>query len=77
MQLEFDSREIALVKNNPELIMLSPQITRLAEASQNMPNARTVVTLSPQDLNQGSQIFGMLQTFLQNMMKNSSKNPEK
>jgi hypothetical protein len=77
MQLDFDSREIALVKNNPELIMLSPQITRLAEASQNMPNARTVVTLSPQDLNQGSQILGMLQTFLQNMMKNSSKNPEK
>ena len=75
LQLEFDGREIALVKDNPELMMLSPQLTRLAEASQNLRNARTIVTLSPQDISHGSQILEMLQTFLQNMIKTSAKNP--
>jgi regulator of protease activity HflC (stomatin/prohibitin superfamily) len=77
MQLQFDREEISLLKNNPELIMLSPQMTRLAEASQNLRNARTIVTLSPQEITQGSQVLGMLQTFLQNMIQGSSGNPAK
>ena len=69
MQLEVERQEIELLKNNPELLVLSPQITRLAEASQNLKNARTVISLSPNEVNQGSQILGMVQNLLQNMLQ--------
>jgi len=72
MQLEFDRKEMELLKDNPELLILSPQMTRLAEASQSLKNARTVVSLSPNEMDQGSQILGMLQSFMQNMLQKSS-----
>ena len=71
MQFEYDKKEVRLLKDNPELMILSPQITRLAEATQSMRNARTIVSLSPNELNQGAQLLGMLQAFLQNILSKS------
>jgi len=72
MQLDFERKEMELLKENPELLILSPQMTRLAEASQSLKNARTVVSLSPNELDQGSQLLVMLQSFLQNMLQKST-----
>ncbi len=47
MELEIDDQEIAILRDNPELLLLTPQLTRLAEASQQLRNARTVVSLAP------------------------------
>ncbi len=71
MRLEFEQKEMALMKQNPELLMLSPQMTRLAEASQNLRNAKTIVSLSPNDLARGSKILDMLQTFMANILNNA------
>jgi len=68
MQLEYEKEELELLKNNPELLILTPQAARLAEASQSLKNARTVVTLSPNDLAQGTELIGMFQKFLQNYL---------
>ena len=73
MQLAYDKQEIELLSKNPELMVLNPQLTRLAEASQNLKNARTVVSLSPQQVNQGSHIIDMIQDFLQAMAKGQTK----
>jgi hypothetical protein len=77
MQLVADKKEMELFKQNPELLLLNPQFTRLAEASQTLRNARTVISLSPQEINQGSHILGILQTFLQNLIPGVSKTTEK
>lgn len=65
MNLEFDRQELEMLKNNPELLLLSPQAARLAEASQSLKNARTVVSLSPNDVSQGADLIGMFQNFIQ------------
>jgi len=67
-QLLLDKEEFEMLKSNPELLMLTPQAARLAEASQGLRNARTVVSLSPQDLAQGSDLLGMFQRLLQNAL---------
>ena len=64
-RLEFDKEELEMLKSSPELLMLTPQAARLAEASQGLKNARTVVSLSPQDMAHGSELFGMFQNILQ------------
>ena len=48
LNLEIEREEVALLAQNPELLMLAPQLSRLVEASQQLKNARTVVTLSPE-----------------------------
>lgn len=73
MQLEFDNQELELLKKNPELLMLTPQAARLAEASQSLKNARTIVSLSPNDISQGSDLIGMFQKFFRNAVGNSSQ----
>jgi len=70
MQLDFEKKEMELLQNNPELLMLSPQLARLAEASQQLPNAKTVVSLGPGDAQQGSQIIETIQTVLQTIFNN-------
>jgi len=67
-RLEFDKEELQMLKSSPELLMLTPQAARLAEASQGLKNARTVVSLSPQDMAHGSELFGMFQNILQNAL---------
>jgi len=63
-RLDFERDELELLKNNPELLMLTPQAARLAEASQGLKNARTVISLSPQDLSQGSELLNLFQRLL-------------
>ena len=77
MQLEFDRKEIEILKDNPELLILSPQAARLAEASQNLKNARTIVSLSPNEAAQGTELIGMLQSFLQNLIQKPKPKHEK
>ena len=47
MRLAYEKEELEVLKSSPELLMLTPQVARLAEASQNLKNARTVISLSP------------------------------
>ena len=65
LNLESEKDELKLLRENPELLLLTPQAARLAEASQSLRNARTVVSLSPGDIGQGSEILGIFQTLLQ------------
>ena len=78
-RLAFDKEELELLKKNPELLMLTPQAARLAEASQTLKNARTIVSLSPQDMAQGSDLVGLLQRFLQEALdtKTGAKRSDK
>jgi len=63
-KLEFDKEELDMLRSSPELLMLTPQAARLAEASQGLKNARTIVSLSPNDVAQGSELLGMFQKML-------------
>ncbi len=67
-KLEFDKEELEMLRNSPELLMLTPQAARLAEASQGLKNARTIVSLSPQEVAQGSELLGMFQKILSNAL---------
>jgi SPFH domain / Band 7 family len=77
LKLEFDREEMELLKENPQLLLLTPQVARLAEASQSLRNARTVVSLSPNEVEQGSKLLNMFQLFLQNMFQGSTRSAEK
>jgi hypothetical protein len=77
LQLEFDRKEVDLLKENPELLILTPQMARLAEASQNLPNARTVVNLGGRKGLQGAQLINLFQMFLQNMVDSTAKSADK
>lgn len=77
LQLEFDRKEVDLLKSNPELLILTPQVARLAEASQNLRNARTVVNLAGTEGIQGSQVLNMLQIFLENLVHSTTKSSDK
>ncbi|HMB23623.1 MAG: hypothetical protein ACM33V_09470 [Chloroflexota bacterium] len=63
-RLAFEKEELEILKNNPELLVLTPQAIRLAEASQGLKNARTVISLSPQELSSGSDLLSLLQNLL-------------
>ncbi|MBE0528726.1 MAG: hypothetical protein IH629_05950 [Thermoleophilia bacterium] len=68
MRLAFEMEEVEVLKNSPELLMLTPQAARLAEASQNLKNARTVISFSPQELSQGAELLKLFQDLLQKVM---------
>jgi uncharacterized membrane protein YeaQ/YmgE (transglycosylase-associated protein family) len=76
MQLDYERRELELLKNNPELLILTPQAARLAEASQALRNAKTVVSLSSKDMSFGSELANALQNFLQNSLAANSRKPK-
>lgn len=63
LRLAFEKEELDILKNNPELLVLTPQAARLAEASQGLKNARTVISLSPQEL-AGSELLNLFQNLL-------------
>jgi hypothetical protein len=77
LKLQFDREEMEVLKENPQLLLLTPQVARLAEASQSLRNARTVVSLSPNELEQGSNLLNMFQVFLQNMLQGQVRGNEK
>jgi len=64
MRLAFEKEELEVLKGSPELLMLTPQAARLAEASQNLKNARTIVSFTPQDFAQGSELLSVFQSML-------------
>jgi regulator of protease activity HflC (stomatin/prohibitin superfamily) len=77
MRLQLEKEELELLRNNPELLMLTPQAARLAEASQGLKNARTIVSISPQDLAQGSELLGSFRNLLLKALEGSRGHKEK
>lgn len=78
LQLDVDRKEMELLRQNPELLLLTPQIARLAEASQALRNAKTVVSLSPEDFSEKGPVARLLQKFLSDVSgKPEDSPPEK
>ncbi|NOY78022.1 MAG: hypothetical protein GXO76_09165 [Calditrichaeota bacterium] len=48
LTLALEQEEAELLSRHPELMMLTPQLTRLVEASQQLKSAKTVISLSPE-----------------------------
>jgi len=69
MRLAFEMEELEALKSSPELLMLTPQAARLAEASQNLKNARTVISLNPQESSHGSELLNLFQELLQKALE--------
>ena len=65
LRLAFEKEELDVLRSSPELLMLTPQAARLAEASQSLKNARTVISLPPQELANGSVLYTMFRNLLQ------------
>ncbi len=65
LRLVFEKEELEILRDNPELLVLTPQAARLAEASQGLKNARTVISLTPQELAHGSELLTLFQNMLQ------------
>lgn len=76
MRLAFEKEEVEILKASPELLMLTPQAARLAEASQNLKNARTVISLTPQDLANGPELLDLFQSFLESALAARKTTPE-
>ncbi|MFH1198126.1 MAG: SPFH domain-containing protein [bacterium] len=74
IKLEVEKEEMNMFKDNPELLLLTPQVTRLAEASQNLKNARTIVSLG--DFENGSQLVDVLKNFLGKLLQTTSNKKE-
>jgi len=75
MRLAFEKEELELLKSSPELLMLTPQAARLAEASQNLKNARTVISISPQEIAHSSEYLSLFQNLLQKALEGKKENP--
>jgi len=73
LRLAFEKEELEILKNNPELLVLTPQAARLVEASQGLKNARTIISLTPQELAHGSDLFTLFQNLLEKALE-SKKN---
>jgi hypothetical protein len=69
LRLAFEIEELEVLKSSPELLMLTPQAARLAEASQNLKNARTVISLTPQESTHGSELLNLFQELLQKALE--------
>jgi len=69
MRLAFEKEELDVLKSSPELLMLTPQAARLAEASQNLKNAHTIVSFTPQELTQGSELLGVFKNLMQRALE--------
>jgi hypothetical protein len=69
MRLAFESEELALLRNSPEVLLLSPQAARLAEASQSLKNARTIISLGTPEGEKESSLTGLFQRFLDTVLE--------
>ncbi len=65
MRLAFENEELEVLRKSPELLMLTPQAARLAEASQSLRNAKTVISLTPQELTNGAGLFTLMRKLLE------------
>jgi hypothetical protein len=73
LRLAFEREELEILKNNPELLVLTPQAARLVEASQGLKNARTVISLTPQELMPGSELLNLFQNLLHKALEAKNK----
>jgi hypothetical protein len=69
LRLAFEKEELEVLSSSPELLMLTPQAARLAEASQNLKNARTVISLTPQEFTASSELLTLFQNLLQKALE--------
>jgi hypothetical protein len=69
LRLAFEKEELEVLRSSPELLMLTPQAARLAEASQGLKNARTVISLTPQDAASGSELLNLFNHLLQKALE--------
>lgn len=67
-RLEYEREELQVLSAHPELLLLTPQAARLAEASQALRNAQTVVSLAPQDLSRGQELLELFQSLLKRLL---------
>lgn len=65
LRLAFEKEELDVLRQSPELLLLTPQAARLAEASQSLKNARTVISWTPQEIANGSELFALFRRLLQ------------
>ncbi|MDZ7374483.1 MAG: SPFH domain-containing protein [candidate division KSB1 bacterium] len=71
-QLALDQQEIELLARNPEVLLLTPQLARLAEASQGLRNARTIVSLSPNSLPEDSPLAKNVVRLLERLLSRAA-----
>jgi len=74
MRLSFEKEEMEILRSSPELLMLTPQAARLAEASQNLKSARTVISFTPQEFAHGSELLNLFQSLLQKALEAKKEN---
>ncbi len=73
LRLAFEKEELEVLRKSPELLMLTPQAAQLAEASQSLKNARTVISLTPQELANGSALFTLFRNLLEREVETKGK----
>ncbi len=73
LQFEMEQQELKTIEDHPELLLLSPQLTRLAEASQQLRNARTVVSLSGLETQKGGKLLDSLEQVIENIFQKSKE----
>lgn len=73
LRLAFEKEELDVLRRSPELLMLTPQAAQLAEASQSLKNARTVISLTPQDMASGSALFTLFRGFLERELESKDE----
>jgi hypothetical protein len=73
LRLAFEKEELEVLRRSPELLMLTPQAARLAEASQSLKNAKTVISLTPQELVNGSELFTLFRNLLQKGLESKNE----
>lgn len=78
LKLEIEKEELNVLTAHPELMVLSPQIAKLAEATRNLKNAQTVVSLTGKELSQESGLETILSEtiarFVEKLNSGSEKN---
>jgi archaeosine-15-forming tRNA-guanine transglycosylase len=73
LRLAFEKEELEVLRKSPELLMLTPQAAQLAEASQSLKNARTVISLTSQELANGSTLFTLFRNILEKELETKGK----
>lgn len=73
LRLAFENEELEVLRKSPELLMLTPQAAQLAEASQSLKNARTVISLTSQELANGSALFTLFRNILEKELETRAK----
>lgn len=77
IKLEMEREELNLLTSHPELLILSPQIARLADASRSLKNARTVVSLSGKEFSEESGISSILAETISRFVEKLNSDSEK